>query len=119
MATFTDRLDEMRAAGKSGKGASPDTLTYVGTNNNVKGYIAEDGRLYLRNKGFWDSLPDDLSTVSKPVVIDQVLFSIYPPAASARRSMLARQFVGYLGTLIGADKVHELQPWPDPSAVDA
>ena len=119
MATFTDRLDEMRTAGKSGKGASPDTLTYVGTNNNVKGYIAEDGRLYLRNKGFWDSLPDDLSTVSKPVVIDQVLFSIYPPAASARRSMLARQFVGYLGTLIGADKVHELQPWPDPSAVDS
>ena len=119
MATFTGRLDEMRAAGKSGKGASPDTLTYVGTNNNVKGYIAEDGRLYLRNKGFWDSLPDDLSTVSKPVVIDQVLFSIYPPAASARRSMLARQFVGYLGTLIGAGKVHELQPWPDPSLVDA
>ena len=133
MVTFTDRLDEMRAAGSSKKSAtpdqaeaaeaevsaSPDTLAYAGTNNNVKGYIAEDGRLYLRNKGFWDSLPDDLLTVSKPVVIDQVLFSIYPPAASARRSMLARQFVGYLGTLIGADKIHELQPWPDPSAVDA
>ena len=133
MVTFAGRLDEMRAAGNSIEGAtpdeaegadaevsaSPDTLTYARTNNNVKGYIAEDGRLYLRNKGFWDRLPDDLSTVSKPVVIDQVLFSIYPPAASARRSMLARQFVGYLGTLIGADKVHELQPWPDASAVDA
>ena len=119
MATFTDRLDEMRAAGNSGMGASPDTLSYAGTNNNVKGYIAADGRLYLRNKGFWDRLPDDLSTVSKPVLIDQVLFGIYPPAASARRSMLARQFVGYLGALIGVEKVHELQPWPDPSLVDA
>ena len=131
--TLTDRLDEMRAAGGSKKGstpdeaegadaevsASPDTLTYTSTNNNVKGYIGGDGRVYLRNKGFWDRLPDDLSTVSKPVAIDQVLFGIYPPAASARRSMLARQFVGYLGSLIGADKVHELQPWPDPSAVDA
>ncbi len=119
MTTFTNRLDEMRAAGKSGAGASPDTLSYASTNNNVKGYIAGDGRIYLRNKGFWDGLPDDLSTVSKPAVIDQVLFGIHPPAASARRSMLARQFVGYLGTLIGADKVHELQPWPDPSLVDA
>ena len=133
MVIFADRLDEMRAAGSSKKSAtpdqaeaaeaevsaSPDTLAYAGTNNNVKGYIAEDGKLYLRNKGFWDRLPDDLSTVSKTVVIDQVLFSIYPPAASARRSVLARQFVGYLGTLIGADKIHELQPWPDPSVVDA
>ena len=137
MATFTARLEEMRAAGNPGQesstedevdanvsvvepmAASPDTLTYARTNNNVKGYIAGDGRLYLRNKGFWDSMPDVLSTISKPVVIDQVLFGIYPPAASARRSLLARQFVGYLGTLVGADKVHELQPWPDLSAVDA
>ena len=118
MTTFTNRLDEMRAAGKSGAGVSPDSLSYTSTNNNVKGYIAGDGRIYLRNKGFWDGLPADLSTVSKPAVIDQALFGIHPPAASARRSMLARQFVGYLGTLIGADKVHELQPWPDPSLVD-
>ena len=119
MATLTDRLDEMRAAGKSGAGVSPDTLRYADKNNNVKGYIAGDGRIYLRNKGFWEGLPDDLSTVSKPAMIDQVLFGIHPPGASARRSMLARQFVGYLGTLIGADKVHELQPWPDASLVDA
>ena len=130
METLVARLEEMRAAGSAQKSAaagedkgsetpaSPDTLAYARTNNNVKGYIARDGRLYLRNKGFWESMPGDLSTVSKPVVIDQVLFGIYPPAASARRSMLARQFVGYLGTLIGGEKVHELQPWPDLSAVD-
>ena len=131
MATFVARLDGMRAAGGAQAGdaseeergieapAMPDALAYARTNNNVRGYIARDGRLYLRNKGFWEGMPGDLSTVSKPVVIDRVLFGIHPPAASARRSMLARQFVGYLGTLIGADKVHELQPWPDPFAVDA
>lgn len=132
MATFAERLKEMRAAGAKKESeppdeteesepevsTAPDALAYARTNNNVKGYIAGDGRIYLRNKGFWDRLPDDLSTVSKPVVIDQVLFGIYPPAASARRSMLARQFVGFLGTLLGAEKVHELRPWPDPSVVD-
>lgn len=119
IATLTDRLDEMRVANMSGKGVPPDTLPYADRNNNVKGYIAGDGKIYLRNKGFWEGLPDDLLTISKPAMIDQVLFGIYPPAASARRSMLARQFIGYLGTLIGADKIHELQPWPDPSLLDA
>lgn len=145
LATFKERLEEMRNAGSSrprqrsaeddeteddseqaqeeGRPevapptSSPDGLVYTDNNKNVKGYIALDGRLYLRNKGFWDSLPVDLSTISKPVDIDKVLFGIYPPAASARRSLLARQFVGYLGNLVGRDKVHELQVWPDASAV--
>ena len=129
VATFTARLEEMLVAGSAQKGATdaategpvamPDALDYAKRNNNVKGYVGRDGRLYLRNSGFWDAMPDDLSTVSKPVTIDRVLFGVHPPAASARRSLLARQFVGYLGTLVGADKVHELKPWPDPTAVDA
>ena len=127
MPTLLARLDEMRAAGNAqvqtasgaGHAAVPDALSYARKNNNVKGYVAGDGRLYLRNKGFWEDMPANPSSVSRPVVIDQVLYGIYPSAASARRSLLARQFVGYLGTLIGADKVHELQPWPDSSAVDA
>lgn len=147
LATLIARLDEMRASGTSrprqrssadeededesedGDGpesgeeadaataASPDGLSYTNNNKNVKGYIALDGRLYLRNKSYWDSMPEDLTTISKPVRIDKVLFSIYPPAASARRSLLARQFVGYLGNLIGREKVHETQVWPDVSAV--
>ena len=127
--TFTARLKEMRAAGSAqkistsgeteGSAAMPDALPYVKRNNNVKGYVGRDGRFYLRNSGFWDTMPDDLSTVSKAIAIDRVLFAIHPPAASARRSVLARQFVGYLGALVGGGKVHELRPWPDPSAVDA
>ena len=125
--TFTARLDEMSAAGIAQKNAEstgqevaaiPDALPYVAVNNNVRGYIGGDGRLYLRNSRFWDSLPDDLSSISKPIAIERVLFGIYPPAASARRSMLARQFVGYLGTLVGGEKIHELQPWPNPAVVD-
>lgn len=141
--TFLERLEEMRAAGRSRPrrrsmvededkesedgatsddvpaAASPDGLSYTNNNKNVKGYIALDGQLYLRNKSYWESTPDDLSTISKPVVIDKVLFALYPPAASARRSLLARQFLGYLGNLIGREKVHELQVWPDVSAVHA
>jgi len=142
--TFLARLEEMRAAGsshprrragaededkedsKEGEGedaavqaASPDRLDYTNNNKNVKGYIALNGQLYLRNKSYWDSMPDDLATISKPVALDRVLFSIYPPAVSARRSLLAQQFLGYLGNLIGREKVHELQVWPDASAVHA
>jgi hypothetical protein len=137
---FRQRLEEMRAAGTSRpRGASreaeeeddannaagaapsarsPDGLSYTNNNKNVKGYIARDGRLYLRNKGFWDSMPEDLSTTRHPAAIDQIVFTIWPPAASARRSLLARQFVGYLGSLIGRDKVHELRVWDDPGAVN-
>ncbi|MFG1301939.1 hypothetical protein V5F49_19310 [Xanthobacter sp. V3C-3] len=148
LAMFRERLAEMRAAGvsrprgsawavgedngdseeedgktvadSSGPAAiSPDGLNYTDNNKNVKGYIAKDGLLYTRNKNFWDSLPEDLSAISRPVPIDQIVFSIWPPAASTRRSLLARQFVGYLGSLVGHEKVHELQVWEDAAAVSA
>jgi hypothetical protein len=45
--------------------------------------------------------------------IDSVLFAIWPPSASARRSLLARDFVGYLGSLVGREKIHELPVWTD------
>ena len=107
------RLDEMRTAGRS----SHPSTEYANNNKNVKGYIALDGLLYLRNKGYWDTMPDDLATISRPIVIDKVLFAIYPPAASVRRSLLARQFLGFLGKLIGHEKVHEKQVWLDANAV--
>lgn len=142
---FRARLEEMRAAGTSRPRqrtgiepedeaaeeeeeeadeaettqpvASPDGLSYTNNNKNVKGYLALDGRLYLRNKSYWDALPEDLSSISRPITLDKIVFGIYPPAASARRSLLAREFVGYLGSLVGRDRVHEIQVWPDKSAV--
>lgn len=137
--TMRERLAEMRAAGSSrprgttrdeeeeedeadaaGAAApSPDALSYTNNNKNVKGYIARDGRLYLRNKSYWDTMPVDLGTISRPVSIDEIVFSIWPPAASVRRSQLAREFVGYLGSLVGREKIHELRVWTDATAVSA
>ena len=139
---FVARLEEMKAAGISsskksstltgdteneaegeddaghhGSVSYPDGLEYTNNNKNIKGYVALDGKLYLRNKGYWDCLPSDLSSISNPSSIDKVLFGIYPPSASTRRSLLARQFIGYLGNLLGHEKIHELQAWPNESNI--
>lgn len=106
------------AAATAASAHSPDSLDYAAKNNNVKGYLAQDGQLYLRNKGFFDELPEDLSTISRPVKVEKIVFAIYPPAAAARRSLLAREFVGYLGSLIGRENIHEARTvWPEANAV--
>lgn len=89
--------------------------------NNVKFYITDAGDMFFHNHDFRDSLRSgpgeqglDPDCIAK---IDSIRFSIWPPAASARRSLLAREFVGYLGSLIGREKVHELHAWADADAV--
>lgn len=94
-----------------------DLPMYAASNNNVKCYIAQDGKAYFRNKGFWDSLKFDLTGVEPGARIEKIVFSIWPPAASARRSLLAREFIGYLGSLIGREKIHELRVWTDSASV--
>lgn len=91
---------ELKAAGK----------TEGSINNNVKFFLAEGGYLWFDNE-FVDSLAAvDLDPSVLPR-IDSVEFAIWPPAVSARRSLLAREFVGYLGRLVGREKVHELKVW--------
>ncbi len=109
--------DEDDAAEGSDFAAALDEIPYAERNNNAVVYLAHDGRLYLRNKRFWDSLRFDLTTVGPGVEVDQIQVAFWPPAASARRSLLAREFVGYLGSLVGRDKVHELEVWKDAGAV--
>jgi hypothetical protein len=89
--------------------------------NNVKFYITDSGNLFFHNHDFMESArpgpgepPLDPDCLAK---VDSILFSIWPPAASARRSLLARDFVGYLGSLIGREKIHELRVWPDSASV--
>jgi len=89
-------------------------------NNNVKFFITDTGHIFFQNE-FRESLsanstdgPLDEDCLAK---IDSILFAIWPPAASARRSLLAREFVGYLGSLIGRERVHELRVWADAAAV--
>lgn len=110
------REAEQQNAEKVAKGKKPG-----GINNNVKCYITRDGHLYFHNDGFRDSLrPDPGEPPLDPecmAKVDAVHFAIWPPAATAERGLLAREFIGYLGTLIGREKVHELQVWDDPAAV--
>ena len=125
-----ERLREMKnLAGRSvqtGAGADsedddieerPIGISYAARNNNVVVVLAADGCFHLRNQGFWGELPEDLTPFGAAVPVDKINVALYPPAASARRSLLARQFVGYLGNLIGREKVHELQVWDDVGAV--
>jgi hypothetical protein len=109
--------DEEELASKVAAADKPDIRMYAASNNNVKCYIAPDGRIYFRNKGFWDSLKFDLSEAAPGAQVERIVFSIWPPAASARRSLLAREFVGYLGDLIGRERVHEIRVWTDATAV--
>jgi 5-methylcytosine-specific restriction enzyme B len=89
--------------------------------NNVKFYITDSGNLFFHNYEFMESVrPGPGATALDPdclARIDSILFSIWPPAASAGRSLLAREFVGYLGSLIGRERVHELRVWSDTAAV--
>jgi 5-methylcytosine-specific restriction protein B len=91
--------------------------------NNVKFYVTATGEIYFHNHDFVESLTAarqdgslDPDCIAK---VDAIWFAIWPPAASARRSLLAREFVGYLGSLIGRDNVHELRVWTDAATVSA
>ena len=92
-------------------------LSYAGRNNNTVVVLANDGNFYLRNQGFWDTLPADRAALGAPIPVDRINVALYPPAASAQRSLLAREFIGYLARFTGREKVHELRVWEDQSAV--
>lgn len=92
-------------------------VMYHGRNNNVRFYLADDGRLYMRNKDYWDSMDFDRSLAGPAPMVDKIKISLYPSSPSARRSLLAREFVGYLSNLTGAEKVHEIAVWEDDTTI--
>jgi len=107
-ADFNQRLENMAARGQR--------------NNLTKIYLRDDGRLYLHND-YLDDLtvkggfnPDN---ASPSVDIDKVVYAVYPPSVSAKRSLLAREFVGYLARFVGRNKVHEAQPWTITGSISA
>lgn len=107
------RNDELVAVGRK-----PGSIS-----NNVKFYITSDSRIYFHNNDFQESLRPEPGTKQLDeecmARIDSVLFAIWPPSASARRSLLARDFVGYLGSLVGSEKIHELSVWTDNKTLSA
>jgi 5-methylcytosine-specific restriction protein B len=62
--------------------------------------------------------PFDLSPFGPAIEPDEIVVSLYPPTASARRSLLAREFIGWLGTLVGPEKIHELPVWHDTGTLN-
>lgn len=140
-ASFLARLAEMKRLGAASKataaeteadsefalesqgetddaGESPgSTIKYSARNNLVPVYLAGDGRLWLRNAKFWDSLNFDLSPFGPSTEPDEIVVALYPPTASARRSLLAREFIGWLGSLVGQQKIHELPVWNDTATL--
>ncbi|MEP9321503.1 hypothetical protein ABKS89_30450 [Pseudomonas sp. LABIM340] len=108
---FLTRLAEMKLLGQAG---NPGGLTKNSDRNNVVAlYLASDGRLWMRNAQFWDSLKIDLTPFGPSTEPDEIVVALYPPAASARRSLLAREFVGWLSSLVGWKQIHELPVWMD------
>lgn len=131
-ANFMARLAEMKrlgAAAKAGAAEERDDdadddadesekpFKYSNRNNLVPIYLGRDGKLWMRNSGFWNSLDIDLSPFGPAVEPDGIVVALYPPTASARRSLLAREFIGWLGTLAGREKIHELQVWKDAATL--
>lgn len=132
-ATLLARLAEMKKLGAAAKTAgetvdsgaesgeedteAESVMKYSARNNLTPIYIASDGRLWLRNKGFWNSLAIDLTPFGPAAEPDEIVVALYPPTASARRSLLAREFIGWLGSLIGREKIHELAVWTDTAIV--
>ncbi|WDG50606.1 McrB family protein [Pseudomonas chlororaphis] len=136
-ANFLKRLAEMKRLGAAAKSAGEDsdftletasdsddsseppgaTIKYSARNNLVPIYLAKDGHLWLRNAKFWDSLTFDLSPFGPSTEPDEIVVALYPPTASARRSLLAREFIGWLGSLVGREKIHELPVWMDTATL--
>lgn len=139
--SFVSRLAEMKRLGAASRskavateaaaefalesqGDAPGTgeqpggmMKYSDRNNLVPVYLARDGRLWLRNAQFWDSLNIELSSFGPSTEPDEIVVALYPPTASARRSLLAREFTGWLGALVGREKIRELPVWSDVAAL--
>lgn len=136
---FLERLAEMKRLGLAAKSQAEDSdftlepsddndesseapdspIKYSARNNVATIYLASDGRLWLRNAKFWDSLNLDLTPFGPSTEPDEIVVALYPPTASARRSLLAREFIGWLGSLVGREKIHELPVWTDTATLSS
>ncbi len=109
---LSDGLLKLFADGEAANAARPPDAKKSRLNNNVKFYLTRSGELYFHNNEFLDSLSEGVVLdPSCKVAVDSILVSIWPPAFSARKSLLARDFVGYLGSLVDPTLIHEVRAW--------
>lgn len=105
-------LDDIEVSGNDSTLTAPGkALKYSHRNNLVPIYLGTDGLLWMRNSGFWNSLTFNKGSIGPSVEPDEIFVAVYPPAASARRSLLAREFIGWLGKLAGHEKVQQHSVW--------
>lgn len=103
LASARDRIDAMMLAGAGDRNTllAGDDLQYSARANNVSVYLHQSARLYLRNRGFWDSLPEDLTPYGPAVPVDRAFVQVHhgesrPPAVGAV------EFVRHLQRLLGS-----------------
>lgn len=107
--TRLNRMLELHGAG--------DT-NFTDNNKNVKVYLNSDGRIYLRNRKFFDSMDEIHDSNMEPsVAVDKIVCGVYAPSVSAYRTLLGREFVRYVADLIGANRVEEIYPWQNNLAI--
>jgi len=95
------RVGAMSAAGGGDRsGLNPrDELTYSARANNVSVYLHRSGRLYLRNRGFWDTLPTDLSPYGPGIEVSHAFVEVHA-LDPTRRGQGADEFVSHLASFL-------------------
>ena len=111
--TFYNRLDRMKEFGGSEDGDAD--ISHSGRNNNVRPYLAEDGQVYLHNRGYIDSLEPQRPGLEPSIEMDKLVVTVYPPTSPTRQGLVARQWISYLKGMVGGSRLQEIQVWqPEP-----
>lgn len=107
LAAVYERMDRLKAD------ANGSAIRF----NNVRLYLADDGRAYLSND-FVDALDaSTLATLGPGIDVEGVSYAVYPPDPRRQRSRLASEMVGYLTDLVGPNRIAEVTPWAMEDAV--
>jgi hypothetical protein len=85
-------------------------------NNNVKFGLKKGGRVYLRNKGHWNDLSNDLGKIGRltgrGVKVDRINIAVYPGSISKDENLLVNEFLVFFEALMGKEKCQIIYPWP-------
>ncbi|OBZ07563.1 hypothetical protein A8L34_25870 [Bacillus sp. FJAT-27264] len=80
-------------------------IQYSNRNNNVPMYLSENGKIYLRNKGFWESLDFEKSSLEPAPGIDQIFYTTYARSRHGKNTYAEKEFLRYLSDIVGSDKL--------------
>ena len=95
------RVLAMNHAGCGDRGMlrAGDELEYSHRSNLVSAYLARGGRLLLRNKRFWEAVPEDPTPFGPAAELDHVFLSVNP-GSPAGTGAGAAEFVRHIESLV-------------------